>query len=76
MIKLALKLEKQLESHDWFYEYSDDQRYWGAGVKEQIEINDTMKEMTEAGYGELALSMYKKHKPKLNNHEQRVDSSS
>lgn len=76
MVELALKLEKQLESHDWFYEYSDDYRYWGAGLKEKLEIADTMKLMREAGYGDLAVSMYKKYKPKVENHEQRVDSGS
>lgn len=76
MIELALKLEEQLKSHDWFFEYSDDHRYWGAGLKEKLEIADTMKLMREAGYGDLAKTMLNKYKPKVENHEQRMDSSS
>ena len=64
MIELALKLEEQLKSHDWFFEYSDDHRYWGAGLKERLEIADTMKEMKEAGHGDLAQTMFDKYKPK------------
>ena len=69
MLELALKLEKQLEAHDWFYEYSDDQRYWNAGLKQKLEIADTIKEMKEAGYEDLALTMYRNHKPKVNDHD-------
>ena len=69
MIELALKLEEQLKSHDWFYEYSDDHRYWSAGLKEKLEIADTMKLMKEAGYGDLAETMLNKHKPKVQNHD-------
>ena len=69
MLELALKLEKLLEAHDWFYEYSDDQRYWNEGLKQKLEIADTIKEMKEAGYEDLALTMYKNHKPKVNDHD-------
>jgi len=67
MIELALKLEEQLKSHDWFYEYSDDHRYWAAGLKEKIEIADTMKLMKQAGYSDLAKTMLNKYKPKVEN---------
>ena len=64
MIELAVKLEEQLKSHDWFFEYSDDHRYWGAGLKEKLAIADTMENMKKAGHEELALTLYNKYKPK------------
>lgn len=33
--------KEQLKSHDWYYHYSDDHRYWSAGEKEREEINTT-----------------------------------
>tara|TARA_R110000824_G_scaffold6392_2_gene29665 strand:+ start:3116 stop:3340 length:225 start_codon:yes stop_codon:yes gene_type:complete len=62
---LKNKLEEQLESHDWFFEYSDDQRYWRAGNRERAEIFETIEEFKEAGENEydFAMEMYKQYKP-------------
>ena len=63
--KLREKLKQQLESHDWFYEFSDDNRYYEAGQKEFLDIWKTIEEMKEFGENEfdLAIEMFKLHKP-------------
>ena len=66
--ELRLKLKKQLEQHDWFYEYSDDNRYYKAGQKEFLDIWKTIEEMKEFGENEfdIAIDMFKAHKPVIN----------
>ena len=63
--ELRGKLKEQLESHDWFYEFSDDNRYYEAGQKEFLDIWKTIEKMKEFGENEfdLAIEMFKLHKP-------------
>ena len=64
--KLLETLEKQLKSHDWFYEYSDDHRYYNSGLKERDEIWRTIEEIQEIAPSyvfDQAIDMYKKYKP-------------
>ena len=63
--KLLETLEKQLKSHDWFYEYADDNRYYLSGSKEREDIWKTIEELQEIGENEFdqAIDMYKKYKP-------------
>ena len=39
------KLMKLFKSHDYYYEYSDDPRYWRAGTAEKRVITEKMKEL-------------------------------
>jgi hypothetical protein len=63
--ELRGKLKEQLESHDWFYEFSDDNRYYEAGQQEFLDIWKTIEDMKEFGENEfdLAIEMFKLHKP-------------
>ncbi|MCS5551602.1 MAG: hypothetical protein NZ811_08820 [Gammaproteobacteria bacterium] len=62
---LLSTLEVQLKLHDWFFEYSDDQRYWEAGHKEREEIWETIEKLKLKGENELdqAMKLYKEFKP-------------
>jgi len=72
--ELRLKLKQQLESHDWFYQYSDDNRYYESGEKEYQEIWRTIEEMKEFGENEfdIAIDMFKVHKPVINTPHEKV----
>jgi len=73
--ELRAKLKQQLESHDWFYQYSDDHRYYKSGEKEYQEIWRTIEDMKEFGENEfdIAIDMFKAHKPVINHaHEKEV----
>ena len=63
--KLLDILESQLKSHDWFYEYSDDHRYYNSGLREFTQIWQTIEQLQEIGENEFdqAIAMYKEHKP-------------
>jgi len=63
--KLFDTLESQLKSHDWFYEYSDDHRYYNSGLRERSQIWNTIEKLQEIGENEFdrAIAMYKEHKP-------------
>ena len=63
--KLLDILESQLKSHDWFYEYSDDNRYYNSGLCEFTQIWQTIEKLQEIGENEFdrAIAMYKEHKP-------------
>jgi len=63
--KLFDTLESQLKSHDWFYEYSDDNRYYNSGLREFTQIWQTIEKLQEIGENEFdrAIAMYKEHKP-------------
>ena len=63
--KLLDILESQLKSHDWFYEYSDDNRYYNSGLREFTQIWQTIEKLQEIGENEFdrAIAMYKEHKP-------------
>jgi hypothetical protein len=36
----------KLQNHDWFYEYSDDHRYWTAGVNQKKILREYHKNLT------------------------------
>ncbi len=42
------KLIKMLEKHDWYFEMSDDHRYWVNGKRQLAEINEAMKDMNHS----------------------------
>ena len=64
-IRLLDTLESQLKHHDWFYEYSDDHRYYTSGLREFTQIWQTIEQLQEIGENEFdqAIDMYKKYKP-------------
>ena len=73
--KLLDILESQLKSHDWFYEYSDDSRYYNSGLREFTQIWQTIEQLQELGENEFdqAIGLYKQYKPIVNTpHEQVV----
>ena len=63
--QLLETLESQLKHHDWFYEYSDDSRYYNSGLREFTQIWQTIEKLQEIGENEFdrAIAMYKEHKP-------------
>ena len=73
--KLLETLESQLKHHDWFYEYSDDSRYYNSGLREFTQIWQVIEQLQEIGENEfdLAIALYKQYKPVVNTpHEQVV----
>ena len=63
--KLLETLESQLKSHDWFYEYSDDHRYYNSGLREFQQIWQTIEKLQAISENafDQAIAMYKEHKP-------------
>lgn len=61
MNKLFKLLESQLESHDWFYGYSDDHRYYKSGSREHRQIWETIDKLSSEGYKIEAEQMYAKY---------------
>ena len=67
-------LESQLKHHDWFYEYSDDARYYNSGLREFTQIWQTIEQLQAIGENEFdqAISLYKQYKPVVNTPHERV----
>tara|TARA_R110000824_G_scaffold4001_2_gene19089 strand:- start:285 stop:548 length:264 start_codon:yes stop_codon:yes gene_type:complete len=68
-------LESQLGSHDWFYNYSDDSRYYKTGQREHMQIWNTIESLSLKGENEFdrAIDMYRKAKPVVSApHETRI----
>jgi len=63
--KLIEELESKLKSHDWFYEYSGDSRYYNSGLKEFTDIWNVIEQMQAIGENEFdqAIALYKEYKP-------------
>ena len=57
-----LSLDKMLENHDWYYQYSDDHRYYERGSKENDIIHNKIKEL--GGWCPRIVTMWNKHAPK------------
>ena len=73
--RLLDTLESQLKHHDWFYEYSDDNRYYNSGLREFQQIWQTIEQLQEVGENEFdqAIALYKQYKPVVSTpHEQVV----
>ena len=39
------KITKLMRNHDWYFEYSDDQKVWKRGWREKYEIMDLLKKI-------------------------------
>ena len=63
--KLLETLESQLKSHDWFYEYSDDHRYYNSGLREFTQIWQTIEQLQDVSENafDQAIALYKQYKP-------------
>jgi len=56
-------LEKLLQDHDWFYQYSDDYRVYSSGQKTWSTINTVISALKDAGFGKEADDLYDKYLP-------------
>jgi hypothetical protein len=54
-----LRLEHELEQHDWFYQYSDDGSVWQQGVRHGALIMSLMKQVDES----KAVELWNKYAP-------------
>ena len=44
-----IRLRKMLETHDWYYDYSDDHRYWTRGRDEARDIRALRESLNARG---------------------------
>lgn len=58
---LLADFEKLLKSHDWYYAYSDDHRYWTAGCESYDKIDKMFRTLREMGYGVESETLFKKY---------------
>ena len=57
-------LDKLLQNHDWFYQYSEDYSVYERGLNAQTTINTVIKVLEDAGLGDEANDLYEKYLPK------------
>lgn len=57
------ELEQRLKSHDWWYPYSDDHRYWKQGGQEMDAIRKLVARINDAGLEKEAEAIWKKTAP-------------
>ena len=72
--RLFETLESKLKSHDWFYEYSDDSRYYNSGLQEFTDIWNVIEQLQAIGENEFdqAITLYKQYKPVRTTPHERV----
>lgn len=56
------EFEKLLKNHDWYFEYSDDQRVWHAGRTEKGEIQSVFQKLKQTDHRDAAIELYEKYK--------------
>tara|TARA_R100000315_G_C5193232_1_gene112858 strand:- start:165 stop:374 length:210 start_codon:yes stop_codon:yes gene_type:complete len=56
------RLEELLQTHDWYYNMSDDHRYYLQGRRQYNEIWRLMDELKDNGYFTEAENLYDKYK--------------
>ena len=54
---------RMLQSHDWFYEMSDDNSVWKRGLDERGEINMAKRQLVEAGFEAAEKAYWKAYAP-------------
>ena len=57
--------KSMLETHDWFYTYSDDHRYYTKGRDEAHKIRIMMERLEAAGQGDQAKELFEKYRPEF-----------
>ena len=60
-IKLLVQLEELLKNHDWYYNMSDDHRYYTIGRQESEEIQQTMEKLNNNNCGVVTKELYDKY---------------
>ena len=61
-IKLLVQLEELLKNHDWYYNMSDDHRYYTSGREESQKIQQTMEKLNNNNCSVLSKELYDKYK--------------
>jgi hypothetical protein len=61
-IKLLVQLEELLKNHDWYYNMSDDHRYYTSGREQYKVIQQTMEKLNNNNCGVLSKELYDKYK--------------
>ena len=56
-------LETLLKNHDWFYQYSDDNRVYEQGKFEWFMISKIMESLDDAGFSDKSSALYDKYLP-------------
>ena len=57
------ELKEMLNSHDWYYSYSDDQRYYKRGMVERERIEAEIERLSAKGFRAEACALYNELKP-------------
>ena len=57
-------LEKLLQNHDWFYQYSDDYSAYERGQNTWKTISKVMEALDDAGLSDESNALYEKYLPK------------
>ena len=52
------ELEKALKTHDWYFHYSDDHRYYTRGKAERDQIDRLINKAYADGFGEEARQLF------------------
>lgn len=60
------ELEAALQSHDWYYQYSDDYSVFQRGHSQAMTIESLLRVADERGFGEEVTALYAKYAPKRN----------
>jgi len=58
------KLENQLKSHDWYYDYSDDYSVWNKGKDKETEIRSLISQLKKEGKRTEVEKIWQKYAPK------------
>ena len=61
-IKLLVQLEELLKNHDWYYNMSDDHRYYPSGREQSKVIQQTMEKLNNNNCSVLSKELYDKYK--------------
>lgn len=61
-IKLLVQLEELLKQHDWYYNMSDDHRYYTSGREQSKVIQQTMEKLNNNNCSVLSKELYDKYK--------------
>ena len=62
-MQLLKELEDLLMTHDWYYKYSDDMRYYCIGTQESKNIQAKLDSCKMAGVYIEAIKLYNKYSP-------------
>jgi len=58
-------LEKLLQNHDWFYQYSDDYSVYEQGQNAWKTISKVMEALDDAGLSDESNALYEKYLPQV-----------